>query len=97
MARQRTPVGGNIFEDLGFDAEEAENLKIRSRLMGEVRRVMKERKLKQGDAATLFGTTQPRISEIVGGKIDEFTIDALVNMLAHAGIHMEVHVLHEAS
>ena len=97
MARQRTPVGGNIFADLGIDADEAENLKIRSRLMGAVRRVMKDRNLKQAEAASLFGTTQPRISEIVSGKIDEVSIDALINMLSHAGVHVELKVLHEAT
>ena len=87
-----TPAGGNIFADLGFSGEEAENLKIRSSLMIAVRRVMEERGLKQAQAAALFGVSQPRISDLVRGKIDVFTIDSLVNMLSHAGLRVEVSV-----
>ncbi len=87
-----TPVGGNIFADLGFGREEAENLKIRSTLMMEIHRVIEARGLKQPDAARLFGVSQPRISELVHGKIDQFSIDSLVNMLAHAGFTVEVRV-----
>jgi predicted XRE-type DNA-binding protein len=87
-----TPAGGNVFADLGFAAQEAENLKIRSNLMIEIRKVIEGRGLRQADAAKLFGVSQPRISELVRGKIDQFSIDALVNMLAHAGFHVEVTV-----
>lgn len=85
-----TPPGGNIFQDLGFGREEAENLKIRSELMIAIRRIVEERGLKQTEAAELFGTTQPRISDLIRGKIDQFTIDTLVNMLSHAGVHIEL-------
>jgi predicted XRE-type DNA-binding protein len=87
-----TPSGGNIFADLGFVGEEAENLKVRSTLMMEIHRVIEARGLKQRDAARLFGVSQPRISELVHGKIDQFSIDSLVNMLAHAGFTVEVRV-----
>lgn len=92
MAKHITPPDGNIFEDLGFAPGEADNLKIRSTLMVAIRRIIRGRNLKQADAAELFGTTQPRISELVNGRIHEFTIDALVNMLSHAGIHPEVRI-----
>lgn len=87
-----TPADGNVFADLGFSGEEAENLKIRSTLMIQIRKVMEARELKQVEAAELFGVSQPRISDLVRGKIDEFTIDSLVNMLAHAGFRVEVSV-----
>ena len=87
-----TPAGGNVFAELDFAEGEAENLKIRSELMVEIRKVMAARELRQADAAALFGVTQPRISELVRGKIDQFSIDALVNMLAHAGFRVEVRV-----
>lgn len=87
-----TPADGNVFRDLGFGPQEAENLKIRSGLMIEIRRIVEERGLRQTEAAELFGTTQPRISELVRGRIDQFTIDALVNMLAHAGLQVELHL-----
>lgn len=87
-----TPPEGNIFLDLGFEPQEAENLKIRSDLMIEIRRIVEERRLLQTEAAELFGTTQPRISDLVRGKIDQFTIDSLVNMLFHAGVQVELHL-----
>ncbi len=87
-----TPASENIFADLGFVGEEAENLKVRSTLMMEIHRVIEARGLKQRDAARLFGVSQPRISELVHGKIDQFSIDSLVNMLAHAGFTVEVRV-----
>ncbi|HEX2081452.1 MAG TPA: helix-turn-helix transcriptional regulator [Longimicrobium sp.] len=87
-----TPVGGNIFADLGFPPEEAENLRVRFRLMTEVLRIIQERGLRQQQAAAVFGVSQPRISDLKRGRIDSFTIDSLVNMLAHAGVSVEVTV-----
>lgn len=87
-----TPAGGNVFADLGFSGEEAEHLKIRSSLMITIRRIIEARGLKQAQAAKLFGVTQPRISDLVRGKIDVFTIDSLVDMLANAGMHVQVDV-----
>lgn len=85
-----THSSGNVFLDLGFSPEEAENLKVRSALMISIREIIESRGLKQTEAAELFGVTQPRISDAVRGKVDLFSIDALVNMLAHAGLHVEV-------
>jgi predicted XRE-type DNA-binding protein len=85
-----TPSSGNVFADLGFDEDEAEHLRIRSDLMIEVRKLIEERKLTQAAAAKLFGVTQPRISNLVRGKIDLFSIDTLVGMLARAGIHVDL-------
>lgn len=87
-----TPADGNIFLDLGFPPDEAENLRIRSSLMNEIIRTIRGTKLKQKDAARLFGASQPRISDVMRGKIHEFTIDSLVNMLGHAGMRVEVSV-----
>jgi len=87
-----TPSSGNVFLDLGFSPEEAENMKIRSSLMISIRKVIETRGLKQSEAAEVFGVTQPRISDLVRGKVTLFSIDALVNMLGHAGLHVELSV-----
>jgi predicted XRE-type DNA-binding protein len=84
-----TPADGNIFADLGFPPEEAANLKIRSDLMLSILQNMADNQIRQARAAELFGVTQPRISDLKRGKIDEFTIDSLVNMLTHAGIRVD--------
>jgi predicted XRE-type DNA-binding protein len=86
-----TPAGGNVFADLGFASAEAENLKLRAALIGELRRITAG--MPQREAANLLGVTQPRISHLVRGQIDLFTIDTLVNMLAHAGARVRISVL----
>ena len=81
---------GNVFADLGFEKEEAEHLRIRSALMGTVRQVITDREMTQAQAATLFNVTQPRISDLMRGKIDLFSIDTLVEMLSRAGVRIEL-------
>jgi len=85
-----TRSSGDVFSDLGFGNEEAEHLQIRSTLMIAVQNIIDERQLTQADAAKLFGVTQPRISDLVRGKIELFSIDMLVTMLARGGVHLEI-------
>jgi predicted XRE-type DNA-binding protein len=85
-----TPPGGNVFSDLGFPDDEAENLKIRAALMSEMRGLIAG--ITQADGARLLGVTQPRVSDLKRGKIGLFTIDALVNMLSHAGITIRLSI-----
>lgn len=81
---------GNVFRDLGFSREEAENLKIRTNLMIRISKLIETRRLTQAQAASLFGVTQPRVSDLVRGKIDRFSIDTLVAMLSHAGVRVQI-------
>lgn len=81
----------NIFEELGFDKEEASNLIIRADLMLDLRKFIQSNNWTQVEAAVFFGETQPRISNLMNGDIDRFAIDKLVKMLSRAG--MEVRVL----
>ena len=81
---------GNVFRDLGFSKEEAENLKIRTHLMIRLSKLIESRRLTQAQAASLFGVTQPRVSDLVRGKIDRFSIDTLVAMFGHAGVRVQV-------
>lgn len=81
---------GNVFRDIGFPPAEAENLLLRSQLMSEVRDAA--RGMTQGQAAKRFGVTQPRINDLLRGKIEKFSLDALVNMLSKAGMHVELRV-----
>jgi predicted XRE-type DNA-binding protein len=90
MARKLRRSSGNVFRDLGFPAEEAENLRIRSELMARLSRVIEREGLTQGEAAQLLGVTQPRVSALVRGKIDLFSIDTLVKMLSRMGLRVTV-------
>ena len=86
MSVMFTKSSGNVFVDLGFPPEEAEHLRIRSNLMDQIINVIESQNLTQREAAKLFGVTQPRVSDLVCGRIDLFSIDMLVKMLASAGV-----------
>ena len=92
-----TPADGNIFRDLGFPPAEAENLKVRSDLMSALQNVMAKRGLTQVQAAKLFGVTQPRVSDLCRDKIDRFTVDTLINMLARAGLRVRLQIRRPAA
>lgn len=72
---------------------DAEILRLRSALMIALRAHMEHVGLSQSEAAKLFGVTQPRVSDLVRGKINVFGLDALVNMAAAADLHVEMRVL----
>jgi predicted XRE-type DNA-binding protein len=76
---------GNVFADLGFDKQECENLRIRSRMMSPLIADVTNRGVTQAHAARLLGITQPRASDLMRGKIHLFSIKLLVNLLAAAG------------
>lgn len=81
---------GNVFADIGFPPEEAQNLLLRAQLMSRIREAAEG--LTQAEAARRFGVTQPRINDLLRGKIERFSLDALVNMLAKAGLRVAIQV-----
>jgi predicted XRE-type DNA-binding protein len=85
-----TQSSGNVFLDIGFPPGEAEHLLVRSRLMMAIEQLIKGRGLTQTRAARLFGVTQPRVSDLVRGRIELFSIDTLVEMLGRAGIGVSI-------
>jgi predicted XRE-type DNA-binding protein len=90
MRSKLTRSTGNVFSDIGFPAEEAAHLRIRSELMTTLLKLIRSRGLTQARAATIFGVTQPRVSDLVRGKMELFSIDMLVSMLARAGVRVRV-------
>lgn len=86
----------SVWDAIESDSGQAENMKLRSRLMMALRDYIAEETLSQAAAAKLFGVTQPRISDLVRGKVDLFSLDTLVNMLAAAGLHVELQVARAA-
>lgn len=67
-------------------------MKARSKLMMELSEIITSRKLRQKDAAELFSVTQPRISDLMRGKIHLFSLDMLMDMASAAGMSPEVSV-----
>lgn len=86
----------SIWDAIEDTPEEAENLKLRSSLMLALKKHLIHNNISQAQAAKLFGVTQPRISDLMRGKISLFSLDALVNMVAAAGLHVEIRVLEAA-
>jgi predicted XRE-type DNA-binding protein len=86
----------SVWDAIEDTSEEAENMKLRSILIMALRRHIARDELSQMQAAKLFGVTQPRISDLMRGKIDLFGLDSLVNMAAAAGLHVEMRVLDAA-
>ena len=92
MTMRITRSSGNVYLDVGFPRPEAENLLIRTDLMVRIERLIRRRRLTQAQAARLFGVTQPRISDLVRGKLERFSIDSLVEMLSRAGARVRLSV-----
>jgi predicted XRE-type DNA-binding protein len=67
-------------------------MKLRSALVMALKDHVASEGVSQSRAAKVFGVTQPRVSDLMRGKIELFGLDTLVNMLAAAGLHVEVHV-----
>ena len=82
----------NVFVDCGFSPAEAENLRIRSRMMQALIVHVRDKKLTQAKAAKMMGVSQPRISDLTRGKIGLFTIDALVKMLSAIGLKVDLDI-----
>lgn len=82
----------SVWDAIEATQELARNMKLRSVLMTALKDHIERNDLRQAQAAELFGVTQPRVSDLVRGKIDLFTIDSLINMTAAAGIRVELRV-----
>lgn len=82
----------SVWDAIEDDPQEAANLRLRSALMMTLQKYLKDAKLTQNDAASLFGVTQPRVSDLMRGKIDLFSVDMLVNMATAAGIDVQLRV-----
>ena len=92
MDNQIIESSGNIFDDLGFSREESGKFAIKSYLMMQVESFIKAKGMTQDQASKLMGVSRPRISDVMRGTIDKFTIDALVDILTKAGLHIAVTV-----
>jgi len=82
----------NVWDAIETDSVVAENLKLRSMLMMEIDRYFKASNLTQAEVAKRMHTTQPRLNDVLQGKIEKCTIDRLVNMLAAVGRQVSLRV-----
>lgn len=82
----------SVWDAIENTPEEAENMKLRSSLMIALRKHIERSGMSQAQAAQLLGVTQPRVSDLMRGKINLFALDALVNMVTAAGMHIEMRI-----
>jgi predicted XRE-type DNA-binding protein len=82
----------SVWDALEDDPVRQENFKLRSELMIAISETIKERSLKQQDAAKLLHISQPRVSALLKGKLDEFRLDTLVDFAHRLGLHVSINV-----
>ncbi len=84
---RRVKSSGNVFVDLGFDPAEAEVMKLRAEVMIRMEKHLKAQGWTQAEAAKRLGITQPRVSRLTRGKVEDFSLDMLLTLAARAGLH----------
>jgi predicted XRE-type DNA-binding protein len=90
MKEKITRSSGNVFTDLGFPPEEAAILAMRADLMAQLRLSVEKRNWTQVEAAKVLGISQSRVSDLMRGKWDKFSLDMLVTLATRAGLHCEL-------
>lgn len=93
MTRNRI---ASVWDAIEETPEKAENMRLRSSLMIALKVHLAGSGLSQRQVAKLFGVTQPRVSDLIRGKIDLFSLDALVNMAASAGLRVRLSIRNAA-
>ncbi len=84
---------GNVFVDLGYPEGEAAVLALRADLMGRLRLLVQQEGWTQAQAAQRFGVAQSRVSDLLRGKWDKFSLDMLITLATRAGqkVALEMH------
>jgi predicted XRE-type DNA-binding protein len=93
---ERREAGHRVWDAIENTPEQAANMRLRSELMIALKDHIARAGMSQAQAAQLFGVTQPRVSDLMRGKINLFALDALVNMATAAGLRIEMHVVEAA-
>ena len=85
MKEQVIESSGNVFADLGFDSAEASILTMRSTLMNDLRSYIESNHLTQVEAAARLGIAQSRVSDLIRGKWEKFSLEMLIALEARVG------------
>ena len=81
---------GNVFIDLGYSPDEAAILKMRADLMDKLRKFIETKKLTQASAAKILCVSQSRISDLIRGKWERFSLEMLITLATRAGMHVSL-------
>lgn len=87
-----TDSSGNVFIDLGFSPDEAVVLQMRADIMIDLRKFIESSGLPQAKAAELLEVSQSRVSDLVRGKWERFSLEMLITLATRAGMHVSVNI-----
>lgn len=79
---------GNVFIDLGYSPDEAAILQMRADLMADLRKWIKAERLTQAKAAEILGISQSRVSDLIRGKWERFSLEMLITLATRAGMRV---------
>ena len=79
---------GNVFTDLGYSPDEAAILQMRADLMADLRKWIKAKRLTQARAAEILGVSQSRVSDLIRGKWERFSLEMLISLATRAGMQV---------
>lgn len=86
MSKTVVSSSGNVFIDLGYSPDEAAILQMRADLMADLRKFIKVKRLTQNKAAEIFGVSQSRVSDLIRGKWERFSLEMLITLATKAGM-----------
>ena len=81
---------GNVFIDLGYSPDEAAILQMRADLMADLRKLIKAKRLTQTRAAAMLGVSQSRVSDLIRGKWERFSLEMLITLATRVGMHVSL-------
>jgi predicted XRE-type DNA-binding protein len=90
MSEEILDSSGNVFIDLGFSPDEAAVLQMRADLMTGLRKLIESKELTQARAAEILGVSQSRVSDLIRGKWEKFSLEMLITLATRAGMHVSL-------
>jgi len=92
MKKHIVASSGNIFADLGYSPDEAAILQMRADLMADLRKYINNKQLTQASAAKILGVSQSRVSDLITGKWEKFSLEMLITLVTKAGMHVKLKI-----
>jgi predicted XRE-type DNA-binding protein len=93
MTKQKVESYASVWDALADTPEQAANLRARAELMQQIATIVTEKGWTQAEAAAQCGVTQPRMSDLLRGRVSNFSLDALVNIATSIGRRVHVELL----
>lgn len=90
MSKTVVNSSGNVFVDLGYSPDEAAVLQMRADLMSDLRKFIKAKRLTQAKAAEILAVSQSRVSDLIRGKWERFSLEMLITLATRAGMHVSL-------